>query len=285
MSETPETIRILTRIAQALERLAPEPSQAPDWRSGAYVWDGGSGALTPAPAPPGLALDLLRGVTAQKETLLSNTQRFAKGLPANNALLWGARGMGKSALVKAVWRKVARTSERPLALIEIHAADLGRLEALLRLLANAPIRAIVFCDDLAFTQGDTSYRAAKALLEGGVAGRPQNALFYATSNRRHLMPREMRENERSSPTHPDEDVEEHVSLSDRFGLWLGFHPCSQDVYLEIVQSYAAAFGLAVDPAELRARAIAWASGRSARSGRTAWQFIQDLAGELSVEIL
>jgi uncharacterized protein len=283
MTENPDILRLLTRIADALDRQAPPRVQPPDLRGGAFVWNADAGALTAAPRVGALPLNLLRGVDRQRETLLANTQRFAAGLPANNALLWGARGMGKSALVKAVWRHVADQTQA-LALIEIHAGDLGRIETLMRVMTGAPVRAIVFCDDLAFAQGDPGYRAAKALLEGGVIGRPDNIVFYATSNRRHLLARDMSENERSTPIHPSEDVEEHVSLSDRFGLWLGFHPCTQDVYLEIVAGYAAALNLGIPAAELRTRAIAWAAGRSARSGRTAWQFIQDLSGELGVKI-
>jgi hypothetical protein len=284
MTQTPEIGSLLARAVAALERLAPPAPPAPDWSQSVFAWDGATGSLRPALHAQALALDLLKGIDSQKETLLTNTQRFALGLPANDALLWGARGMGKSALVKAVHRAVVSSGDPALKLIEIHAQDLRRLDALLTLIAEAPIRAIVFCDDLAFTQSDDAYRAAKALLEGGVSGRPANALFYATSNRRHLMPREMSENERSSPIHADEEVEERVSLSDRFGLWLGFHACPQDVYLDIVSSYAAAYALPLPADALRARALTWSVGRSARSGRTAWQFIRDLAGELGVRI-
>jgi hypothetical protein len=283
MSEPFESSELLLRIARALERAVPEPPPPPDWTPGAYVWDGARGEVRRAAAATGLTLDLLRGIDGQKASLLANTRRFAQGLPANNALLWGARGMGKSALVKAVHAHIAGREGAPLALVEAHAAELDRLEPLLRLLADAPVRAIVFCDDLAFTQSDTSYRALKTLLEGGVASRPANTLFYATSNRRHLMPRDMSENLGES-IHPEEEAEERISLSDRFGLWLGFHACTQDVYLEIVSGYASAFALPIGAEDLRARAIAWAAGRGARSGRTAWQFIQDLAGELGVRL-
>jgi hypothetical protein len=284
MTQTPEIASLLARAATALERLAPPPPQPPRWDAPSYVWDAAAGSVRPALHAQALPLALLRGVEAQKQTLLANTRRFAQGLPANDALLWGARGMGKSALVKAVHREAANAGHADLKLIEIHAGDLNRLDALLAVVSAAPVRAVVFCDDLAFSQSDSAYRAAKALLEGGAGGRPPNAIFYATSNRRHLMPREMSENERSSAIHPDEEVEERISLSDRFGLWLGFHACSQDVYLDIVSGYAGAFGLTLAPEELRARALAWSVGRSARSGRTAWQFIRDLAGELGVKI-
>lgn len=284
MTQTPEIASLLARAAAALERLAPLAPPPPSWGAAAYTWDGVHGAVRPAQHTRAMPLGLLRGIDGQKAILLANTRRFAQGLPANDALLWGARGMGKSALVKAVHRAVAEEGHPELKLIEIHAADLVRIDALLSSVSGAPVRAIVFCDDLAFAQSDVAYRAAKALLEGGVNGRPANAIFYATSNRRHLMPREISENERSSPIHPDEEVEERISLSDRFGLWLGFHACPQDVYLDIVAGYAAAFALPIGPEDLRARAIAWAVGRSARSGRTAWQFTRDLAGELGVRI-
>ena len=284
MTQAAEIASLLARAAAALERLAPPPPPIPAWDAPAYVWEAATGTVRPAPHAQALPLALLRGVEAQKQTLLANTRRFAQGLPANDALLWGARGMGKSALVKAVHREAASAGRPDLKLIEIHAGDLSRLDALLDLVSAAPIRAIVFCDDLAFSQSDSAYRAAKALLEGGVGGRPSNAIFYATSNRRHLMPREMGENERSTAIHPDEEAEERMSLSDRFGLWLGFHACTQDVYLDIVSGYAEAFPLPIAPEDLRTRALAWSVGRSARSGRTAWQFIRDLAGEFGVKI-
>lgn len=284
MTQSPEITSLLARMAAALDRLATPLPVHPGWDASVFTWDANARIVQPAIHPPALPLDLLRGVDGQKETLLANTRRFAQGLPANDALLWGARGMGKSALVKAVHRHIAAQGHPDLKLIELHAADLGRLDTLIGLVASSPIRAVVFCDDLAFTQSDSAYRAAKALLEGGVQGRPGNMIFYATSNRRHLMPREMAENERSGPIHPDEDVEERVSLSDRFGLWLGFHACTQDVYLDIVAGYADALALPIAPEVLRARALTWSVGRSARSGRTAWQFIRDLAGELGVRI-
>jgi uncharacterized protein len=284
MTQTPETTVILAQIAAALDRLAPATPMQPGWDGGMFVWDSAAVVARAASHAQALPLHLLRGVGGQKESLLANTRRFAAGLPANDALLWGARGMGKSALVKAVHRQAASEGFPDLKLIEIHAADLSRLDALMGLIAGAPIRALIFCDDLAFTQSDGVYRAAKALLEGGVSGRPPNALFYATSNRRHLMPRQMSENVGGGAIHPEEEAEERISLSDRFGLWLGFHACTQDVYLEIVEGYAAAFALPVNAEDLRARAIAWAAGRGARSGRTAWQFIKDLSGELGVQM-
>lgn len=284
MSDTPEILLQLRRIAEALDRLSPPPPPLPAWDAGTYVWEGATGRLRPEMATRPLALDLLRGIDPQRATLVENTRRFAMGLPFNDALLWGARGMGKSALVKAAHAYVRAQGHVGLSLVEIYAHDVPRLSHLLDILRHAPIRAIVFCDDLAFTESDAGYRGLKALLEGGVSARPSNVVVYATSNRRHLMPREMGENERSSSIHPDEDVEESVSLSDRFGLWLGFHACTQSVYLEMVEGYAAAYALPVTREALHAQALGWAMGRSARSGRTAWQFIQNLAGELGVRI-
>jgi predicted AAA+ superfamily ATPase len=272
---------LLRRIADALDRLAPPPPAAADLSGAdAFVWEADAGLLRPVPAVARVELDLLRGIDRQRDILLANTRRFARGAPANNALLWGARGMGKSSLVKAVHGRL--NAERPgsLLLIEIHREDVHSLPGLLRLLAASGRRALLFCDDLSFDLSDTSYKSLKAALEGGIEGRPANVLFYATSNRRHLMPREMIENERRDGIHPGEAVEEKVSLSDRFGLWLGFHPCSQDVFLEMVGGYVAHFGLDVDPAALRAEALEWAATRGARSGRVAWQFVQDLAGRV-----
>jgi predicted AAA+ superfamily ATPase len=227
-----------------------------------------------------IPLFLLRGVDQSRDILLENTRRFADGLPANNALLWGARGMGKSSLVKAAHAEVNKTrkDKAQLALIEIHREEIASLPLLLRLLRESSRRFLLYCDDLSFDRDDTSYKSLKAALEGGIEGRPANVLFYATSNRRHLMPREMMENERSTAINPSEAVEEKVSLSDRFGLWLGFHNCGQDEYLAMIDGYAGHYGLKT--ADLHARAIAWAAGRGARSGRVAWQFVQDLAGEL-----
>jgi uncharacterized protein len=274
---------LLRRIAEALDRLAPPPAPAPDFDSAeAFVWRADSGALAPVKRVNRIDIKLLRGVDRVRDLLVENTRRFARGLPANNALLWGARGMGKSSLVKAA--HAAINSEKGVAgrlkLVEIHREDIEGLPALMSILREAPCRFIVFCDDLSFDAGDTSYKSLKAALEGGVEGRPANVLFYATSNRRHMMPREMMENERGSAINPGEAVEEKVSLSDRFGLWLGFHHCSQDDYLAMVMGYAEHFRLDAPSEALEAEALEWATTRGSRSGRTAWQFIQDLAGRL-----
>jgi predicted AAA+ superfamily ATPase len=274
---------LLARIAIALECLAPAPPSAPDFDAAeAFVWRADGRALAPVPRVNRVDLPLLRGIDRVRDLLVENTRRFARALPANNALLWGARGMGKSSLVKAAHAAINREPgvEGRLKLVEIHREDIEGLPALMSVLRDAPQRFIVFCDDLSFDAGDTSYKSLKAALEGGVEGRPGNVLFYATSNRRHLMPREMMENERGSPINPGETVEEKVSLSDRFGLWLGFHHCSQDDYLAMVHGYAKHFGLGAPSAELEAEALEWATTRGSRSGRTAWQFIQDLAGRL-----
>ncbi|MEI9886344.1 MAG: ATP-binding protein [Rhizomicrobium sp.] len=271
----------LARIAAALERLAPGAigSAAPA-DGDAFVWEPAQGGLLPVERIASVPLPLLKGIDASRDTLLENTRRFAAGLPANNALLWGARGMGKSSLVKAVHAEVNRRGKARLALVEIHREEIASLPQLLRLLRGDARRFLLYCDDLSFDHDDTSYKSLKAALEGGLEGRPENVLFYATSNRRHLMPRDMMENERSTAINPSEAVEEKVSLSDRFGLWLGFHNCGQDEYLAMVDGYAAHYGLALDQADLHRRALAWAAGRGARSGRVAWQFIQDLSGEL-----
>ncbi|MDE3114437.1 MAG: ATP-binding protein [Pseudomonadota bacterium] len=274
---------LLARIAAALERLAPPPAAAAAPEAGdAFVWEPAHGGLMAVAAVSGVALGLLKGIDDARDTLLENTRRFADGLPANNALLWGARGMGKSSLVKAVHGAVndGRTGAERLALVEIHREEIASLPLLLRLLRRAKRRFLLYCDDLSFDRDDTSYKSLKAALEGGIEGRPENVLFYATSNRRHLLPRDMTENERSTAINPSEAVEEKVSLSDRFGLWLGFHNCGQDDYLAMIAAYAGHYRLDVAPNELRARAIAWAAGRGGRSGRVAWQFVQDLAGEL-----
>jgi uncharacterized protein len=274
---------LLSRIADALERLAPAPAPAPAFKAAeAFVWRADSGALAPIARVNRVDLSLLRGIDRVRDLLVENTQRFARGLPANNALLWGARGMGKSSLVKAAHAAINRKSDVAgrLKLVEIHREDIEGLPALMGLLREAPYRFIVFCDDLSFDAGDTSYKSLKAALEGGIEGRPANVLFYATSNRRHLLPRDMMENERGSAINPGEAVEEKVSLSDRFGLWLGFHHCSQDDYLAMVHGYARHFRLDPPPDRLEAEALEWATTRGSRSGRTAWQFIQDLAGRL-----
>jgi predicted AAA+ superfamily ATPase len=277
---------LLARIADALERAAPPVAQAPDFSTAdAFVWQADRLRLAPVPRVSRVEMALLRGIDRVRDTLAENTQRFAQGLPANNALLWGARGMGKSSLVKAVHAEINRAlAARPgmaaLKLVEIHREDIETLPELMALLRDDPHRFLVFCDDLSFDGDDTSYKSLKAVLEGGIEGRPDNVVFYATSNRRHLLPRDMMENERSTAINPGEAVEEKVSLSDRFGLWLGFHKCSQDEYLDMVFGYADHFGLAGDRAAIRAEALEWATTRGSRSGRTAWQFIQDLAGRL-----
>ncbi len=277
----------LHRIAEALERLAPAPEPAPDLNAAAaFVWHTGPDRLQPVAQVNRVALSLLHGIERSRDTLLANTRQFARGLPANNALLWGARGMGKSSLVKAVHAQVLEEApETGLTLVEIQREDLpsiGRLMGHLR--ASAQARVILFCDDLSFSHDDQHYKSLKAVLDGGVEGRPENVVLYATSNRRHLMPRDMIENERSSAITPSEAVEEKVSLSDRFGLWLGFHPCGQDEYLAMIEGYCAAYGLSVEPARLRAEAIEWQATRGARSGRVAWQFFTDLAGREGVRL-
>jgi predicted AAA+ superfamily ATPase len=272
---------LLSRIADALERLAPPRTPEVDLTAAdAFVWHPSPPRLAPVPRVNRVDMVLLKGIDLARDTLMENTARFAAGLPANNALLWGARGMGKSSLVKAAHAQVNADSagKQPLKLVEIHREDIESLPALMAIIRAAPFRTIVFCDDLSFDGADTSYKSLKAVLEGGIEGRPENAIFYATSNRRHLLPRDMMENERSTAINPGEAVEEKVSLSDRFGLWLGFHRCSQDEYLAMVSGYAGHFGLVVDADQLRADALQWATIRGSRSGRTAWQFIQDLAG-------
>ena len=283
MLPPPRASDLLRRVADALERLAPPGPSKPDFDAGeAFVWRADRGALAPVARINRVELKLLKGIDRVRDLLVENTQRFARGLPANNALLWGARGMGKSSLVKAAHAAINRESgvEGRLKLVEIHREDIEGLPALMILLRDAPYRFIVFCDDLSFDAGDASYKSLKAALEGGVEGRPDNVLFYATSNRRHLLPRDMMENERSSAINPGEAVEEKVSLSDRFGLWLGFHHCSQDDYLAMVRGYAEHFGLDAPEAEIEVQALEWATTRGSRSGRAAWQFIQDLAGRL-----
>jgi hypothetical protein len=273
----PDAAAALERIAEALERLSPPPARPPDLAAEAFVWQAAPDRLDPVPAVNRVALSLLVGVDRVRDILLANTLRFARGLPANNALLWGARGMGKSSLVKAVHGE-ALAQGLALKLVELGREDLGSVSRLLALLGRLGARFILFCDDLSFAHDDQQFKALKTVLDGGVAGRPDNVIFYATSNRRHLMPRDMIENERSTAISPSEAVEEKVSLSDRFGLWLGFHPCSQDEYLAMIDGYCHAYGLAVDPDALRAEAIEWQATRGARSGRVAWQFFTDLAG-------
>ncbi len=276
---------LLRRIAEALERLAPAPAAPPDL-SGAdgFVWHPGPPALQPVPRIARVDLALLQGIDQQKSILLANTTRFARGLPANNAMLWGARGMGKSSLVKAVHAAVNAETPGALALIEIHREDIKSLPALLNLLRPASRRCLILCDDLSFEREDADYKALKSVLDGGIEGRPDNVLFYATSNRRHLMPRDMIENERATAINPGEAVEEKVSLSDRFGLWIGFHNAGQELFFDMVAAYAAAYRLPIAPEALRAAAVEWAVTRGGRSGRVAWQFIQDLAGRLGVPL-
>jgi len=280
----PELMPVLERIAGALERLAPSANAKPDLDAAdAFVWHAAGHILQPVPKVNRVDLVLLKGIDRVRDQLYDNTLRFAKGLPANNALLWGARGMGKSSLVKAIHAQINReraAGSHALKLVEIHREDIESLPALMTIIRNSPQQFIVFCDDLSFDSDDTSYKSLKAVLEGGIEGRPDNVVFYATSNRRHLLPRDMMENERSTAINPHEAVEEKVSLSDRFGLWLGFHKCSQDEYLAMVSGYAAHFGLDYPADAMRAEALEWSTTRGARSGRTAWQYIQDLAGRL-----
>ena len=276
---------LLRRIADALERMVPLPPELASLDAAdAFVWHAENGLLEPVPQVNRVEIGLLQGVERQQATLLENTRRFAQGLPANNALLWGARGMGKSSLVKAAHAAVNEEAQKNghprLALVEIHREDIPGLPRLLQRLRDSERRCLLFCDDLSFDTADTSYKSLKAVLEGGIEGRPANVLFYATSNRRHLMPREMIENERSTAITPSEAVEEKVSLSDRFGLWLGFHNCDQDTYFAMIEGYAAHYGLELPSEKLRAEAVEWAVTRGSRSGRVAWQYIQDLAGRL-----
>ena len=268
----------LTRIADALDRLSPPPAPAPSFaESEAYVWHTAPDRLEPVRRVARVPLEQLVGIDRARDTLLANTLQFARGHAANNALLWGARGMGKSSLVKAVHAEaVARGL--PLVLVEISRDDLDSVGRLLAILGDSDRRFVLFADDLSFSSDDAQYKSLKAVLDGGLAGRPPNVVLYATSNRRHLMPRDMIDNERATAIHPGEAIEEKVSLSDRFGLWLGFHACGQDEYLAMIDGYCAAYGLEIDPDRLRAEAIEWQATRGARSGRVAWQFFTDLAG-------
>ncbi|MFG1182973.1 ATP-binding protein [Xanthobacter aminoxidans] len=282
------TLDLLTRIAGALERLAPPAVPTPDFEAAdAFVWHTDPIRFEPVPRVNRVEMDLLQGIDRVRDQLVENTERFAHGLPANNALLWGARGMGKSSLVKAshaaINRSLADDGAR-LKLVEIHREDIETLPALMGLVRGSHHRFIVFCDDLSFDSDDTSYKSLKAVLEGGIEGRPDNVIFYATSNRRHLLPRDMMDNERSTAINPGEAVEEKVSLSDRFGLWLGFHKCSQDEYLAMVAAYVEHHGIPATEEEWRPKALEWATTRGARSGRTAYQFVQDLAGRLGVAL-
>jgi hypothetical protein len=274
----------LDRIAAALERMAPAPLIAPDFDAAdAFVWHVSPDRLEPVATVNRVDMSLLVGIDRARDTLLENTRQFARGLPANNALLWGARGMGKSSLVKAVHAAV-QAGGLPLKIVELQREDLPSVGRLLNLLRGSDARFLLFCDDLSFGHDDEHYKSLKAVLDGGIEGRPENVLFYATSNRRHLMPRDMIENERSTAINPSEAVEEKVSLSDRFGLWLGFHPCDQDAYLSMIRGYCDAYGVEIDDDTLRAEAIEWQATRGARSGRVAWQFFTDLAGRRGVRV-
>jgi uncharacterized protein len=274
----------LARIAAALERLAPAPRPAPDFGAAdAFAWHTDPDRLDPVPEVSRVDLALLVGINRSRDTLMANTRHFAKGLPANNALLWGARGMGKSSLVKAVHAAVVAEG-LPLKIVELAREDLPSVQRLLAHLRRSDARFILFCDDLSFSHDDQHYKSLKAVLDGGIEGRPDNVLLYATSNRRHLMPRDMIENERSSAINPSEAVEEKVSLSDRFGLWLGFHPCSQDDYLAMIEGYCAAYRVDIPHERLRAEAIEWQATRGARSGRVAWQYFCDLAAREGIRL-
>ncbi|WP_417259179.1 ATP-binding protein [Celeribacter sp.] len=276
--------KTLKRIAAALERMAPAPLSAPDFHEAdAFVWQTEPDALVPVTRVSRVDLSMLVGINRSRDTLLENTRQFARGFPANNALLWGARGMGKSSLTKAVHAAV-NAEGTPLKIVEMQREDLPSVARLLNLLRSSEHRFLLFCDDLSFSHDDQHYKSLKAVLDGGIEGRPENVLFYATSNRRHLMPRDMIENERSSSINPSEAVEEKVSLSDRFGLWLGFHPCDQDDYLAMIRGYCDAYGVEVDDDTLRAEAIEWQATRGSRSGRVAWQFFVDLAGRKGVKL-
>ncbi|MCP3969675.1 MAG: ATP-binding protein [Rhodobacteraceae bacterium] len=274
----------LNRIAAALERMAPAPGAAPGFTAAqAFVWHIDPDRLEPVTKVNRVELPLLIGIDRSRDTLLANTVQFARGLPANNALLWGARGMGKSSLVKAVHAEV-QAQGLDLKIVEVQREDLPSIGRLLNILRASKARFVLFCDDLSFSHDDQHYKSLKAVLDGGIEGRPENVVFYATSNRRHLMPRDMIENERGSAINPSEATEEKVSLSDRFGLWLGFHPCSQDEYLDMIRGYCAAYGVGIDEETLWAEAIEWQATRGARSGRVAWQYFTDLAGRRGVRL-
>ncbi len=278
-----ELSKKLDDLISAVQNIGPEQYEAADLDAAdCFVFDAQTGQLMPIIQVNRIDVGLIKGVDRVRDILLDNTTRFAKGLPANNVLLWGARGMGKSSLVKAAHASINTqiTGRKPLKLLEIHREDIDALPRLLSEIRNSEHRFILFCDDLSFDNDDTSYKSLKAALDGGVEGRPDNVVFYATSNRRHLLPRDMIENERSTAINPSEAVEEKVSLSDRFGLWLGFHKCSQDEYLEMINGYVEHYGIKIDAEELRRDALEWSTTRGARSGRVAWQYITDLAGRL-----
>lgn len=276
---------VLERIADALERLAPSKDKAQDLSTAeAFVWHAEQGHLAPITRVNRVDFALLKGIESQAQTLLQNTRQFADGRPANNALLWGARGTGKSSLVKSVQAQINQDRINPMLLVEIHREDIPTLPRLLEILRDSARRTVIFCDDLSFDADDAEYKSLKAVLDGGIEGRPDNVIFYATSNRRHLMARDMIENERSNAINPSESVEEKVSLSDRFGLWLGFHNLAQTTYFEICEGYATHYGLDITTEDLRAAALEWSMTRGARSGRVAWQFIQDLAGKQGIAL-
>ncbi|WP_107495255.1 ATP-binding protein [Thalassobius sp. I31.1] len=275
---------VLLRIAEALERMNPPGAAAPDFDAAdAFMWQADPDALVPVTKVSRVALDMLVGINRSRDTLLENTLQFARGFAANNALLWGARGMGKSSLVKAIHAEILKQGHS-LKIIELQREDLPSVGRLLTLLRGVPHRFVLFCDDLSFSHDDEHYKSLKAILDGGIEGRPDNVVLYATSNRRHLMPRDMIENERQSAINPSEAVEEKVSLSDRFGLWLGFHPCDQDAYLQMIRGYCDAYGVEISDEDLRAEAIEWQATRCSRSGRVAWQFFCDLAGRRGVAL-
>jgi len=275
---------LLQRIAEALERLSPASAEPSDLSTcDAFMWHAATGRLSPVDKVNRVPFALLKGIEGQAETLLANTRQFAAGHAANNALLWGARGTGKSSLVKAVHAVINEEQPGTILLVEIHREDIPTLPRLLEILRARNRRAVLFCDDLSFDSDDSSYKSLKAMLEGGIEGRPDNVIFYATSNRRHLMAREMIENERSTAINPAEAVEEKVSLSDRFGLWLGFYNLDQDTYFAIVKGYVDHYALKINDQDLRSQALAWSMTRGARSGRVAWQFIQDLAGKQGLD--
>ena len=277
---------ILNRIAEALERISPIVDSKIDLsKSDGFIYDDSLKNLKPVKKISRIPIQLLKGLENQKEILLKNTQNFANNLPANNALLWGAKGTGKSSLVKSVHAEINIQNNEKIKLIEIHREDINNLPYLLSKLADyKENKFILLCDDLSFDAGENTYKSLKSVLDGGIEGKPDNIIFYATSNRRHLMPRDMIENERSTSINPSEAVEEKVSLSDRFGLWIGFHNISQDIYLDIIYGYVKEFELNIDNPTLRSKALEWSITRGARSGRVAWQFILQLAGELNKKI-
>lgn len=280
-----ELLSEIKLLREAVQSLAPKTAKENDLDSAdCFVWSPEQLFLQPVSKPNRIAINLIKGVDHVRDILVENTERFAQALPANNTLLWGARGMGKSSLVKSVHADTNSKHSTNLKLVEIHREDINTLPALLNILRESKYRFILFCDDLSFDHDDTAYKSLKAALDGGIEGRPENVIFYATSNRRHLLPRDMMENEGSTAINPHEAVEEKVSLSDRFGLWLGFHKCTQDDYLSMIFCYADHFKLDIDRDDLRTQSLTWATTRGGRSGRVAWQFIQDLAGRLNQQI-